>query len=128
MSDNPTEPDDTGQKQTKQHLFKPGQSGNPSGRPKGARNKLSEEFLADLYEDWKAGGIEALKAARESKPEIYCKMVASLLPKEITVKNELSEFTDEQLAALGALAASLLGDAAGLGDEDRAGESPEARH
>jgi hypothetical protein len=28
--------------------FLPGQSGNPRGRPKGSRHKLSEAFLADL--------------------------------------------------------------------------------
>jgi hypothetical protein len=28
--------------------FKPGQSGNPKGRAKGSRNKLSENLLSDL--------------------------------------------------------------------------------
>ena len=32
--------------------FKPGQSGNPRGRPKGSRHKLSERFFAELCEDW----------------------------------------------------------------------------
>ena len=84
-------------------------TGNQNGRPKGSRNKLSEEFLADLLADWQEGGIAALKAAREAKPEIYCKMVAGLMPKEVKLGGELSELSDEQLAALGELVASLLG-------------------
>ena len=97
----------------------PGQSGNPKGRAKGSRNKLAEDFLADLYADWQEGGIAALRAARESKPEIYCRIVASLLPKEISLKNELSEFTDEQLAALLAITEAMLRDGAQEdGDEE----------
>jgi hypothetical protein len=30
--------------------FRPGQSGNPRGRPKGSRHKLSEQFLAESRE------------------------------------------------------------------------------
>ena len=36
--------------------WKPGQSGNPKGRPQGSRNKLSEDFLADLHDAWLAFG------------------------------------------------------------------------
>src|SRR6478735_2642876 len=42
--------------------FRPGQSGNPRGRPKGARNKLGEEFLAELYNDFEANGKQQSSA------------------------------------------------------------------
>ena len=37
--------------------FKPGQSGNPNGRPKGSRNKASAEREAEI----KAGGLAPLE-------------------------------------------------------------------
>jgi hypothetical protein len=63
--------------------FKPGQSGNRKGRPKGARNKLSEDFVADLQADWKAHGVGALERVRKDRPEAYLKVVASLVPRQI---------------------------------------------
>jgi hypothetical protein len=62
-------------------MFKPGQSGNPAGRPKGARSKLAEDFLKDLHEDWKESGLVTLQALRAEKPDVYVKVIADLLPK-----------------------------------------------
>lgn len=79
--------------------FKPGQkSANPSGRPKGSRNKLGEAFLSDLLADWEAHGAEVIESVRADKPEVYMKVVASILPKDLNVNvNKFEELSDEEL-------------------------------
>ena len=62
--------------------FKKGQSGNPKGRPKGSRNKLSESFLKDALEAWEKDGKTALKTMASEKPADFAKMIASIIPKE----------------------------------------------
>jgi hypothetical protein len=93
-------PDDTGSKQAAiaANQFKPGQSGNPAGRPKGARNKLSEAFVADVYENWLANGADTLEQVRVDKPDVYVRVVASILPQQLNVTvSDLDELSDEQL-------------------------------
>ena len=121
--------DDTGRK-VRGTPFKPGPewTGNAFGRPKGSKVKLSEDFLRDLLDAWGKYGVEALRAAATEKQSDFCKMVASLMPKEIAVKNELSEFTDEQLAALAALTEAILRDGPGAESEDSEGIGSKARH
>jgi hypothetical protein len=77
--------------------WKRGESGNPAGRPKGSRNKLSEEFVTELYADWREHGSAALKAVRETRPDVYVKVVASLLPRQIEA--EVTEVTHEERVA-----------------------------
>lgn len=72
-------------------LWKPGQSGNPKGKPKGARHHLGEAFLRDLRADWEEHGKDALRRAREKKPEVYVTMVAKLLPKQIQADLNVSD-------------------------------------
>lgn len=79
------------------YQWKPGQSGNPAGRPKGSRHKLAEDFLADLHADWLTNGREVLEAARKQKPADYLKVVALVLPKEI--KHTFSDMDDDALAS-----------------------------
>ena len=76
-------PDTTGQKQG-DGLFKPGQSGNPGGRPKGSRNRLGQAFLDALQADFEQHGEAVIVDVREKLPHVYLKVVASMLPKEFS--------------------------------------------
>jgi hypothetical protein len=77
--------------------WKPGQSGNPAGRPKGSRGKLEERFLADLLADWQDNGAATLAAAREKDPVGYVKVAASLMPKQIQDDGGLEDFNRDEL-------------------------------
>jgi hypothetical protein len=79
------------------HLYKPGQSGNPSGRPKGSRNKLGEAFIQDMFADWQEHGVATIAKMREERPHEYVKVVASILPKEVKIER-LDDMNDDDLA------------------------------
>ena len=72
-------------------------SGNPAGRPKGSRNKLSEEFVAEVYADWCEHGALAIQTVRQTRPDVYVKVVASLLPRQ--VQAEVTGPTHEERVA-----------------------------
>ena|SRR5260370_16198526 len=63
--------------------YKPGQSGNPAGRPKGSRNKLGEAFIEDLYQCWKERGAEVLDWICDNDPSALARVVAQLLPQKM---------------------------------------------
>ena len=80
------------------HQWKPGQSGNPKGRPKGSRNQLTEEFLKALAKDFNKHGMAALEAMRQETPGEYIRVVASLMPRELNVKiDPIEDLTDDEL-------------------------------
>jgi Family of unknown function (DUF5681) len=80
------------------HLWKPGTSGNPAGRPRGSRNKLSDDFVAALYNDFQEHGSAAIAACRAEKPDVYVRVIAGLLPKDMNIKvQQLDDLTDDQL-------------------------------
>jgi hypothetical protein len=81
--------------------WKPGQSGNPKGRPQGSRNKLSEEFLQDLCDAWQAFGKPAPMAAAWTHPVDFVRVVASLVPRELEATTvHMDRMSDAQLEAI----------------------------
>ena len=86
--------------------FKPG---NP-GRPKGSRHRLAGAFISALHDDFLEHGVSVIEAVRTERPHEYLKVVASILPKQIEIKeNAFDDIGDEELAALIAAARSALG-------------------
>ena len=74
--------------------FVPGQSGNPAGRPKGSRHRISEAFVAALCEDFQAHGVAVIARVRTEKPDQYLKVIASILPKDLNLKTTDDTFAD----------------------------------
>jgi hypothetical protein len=68
--------------------FKKGQSGNPNGRPKGSRNRLTDSVLKKIAEDFATHGDEVLERVRNEEPALYLKFIISLLPRELVMQFE----------------------------------------
>lgn len=83
----------------KKHAFKKGVSGNPGGKPKGARNRLQGAFLNALADDFDEHGKDAIRRAREEDPMGYVKAVGALMPKQMEQSKPLEDLTDDELTA-----------------------------
>jgi hypothetical protein len=79
-------PASTGRKQDT--LWKPGQSGNPLGRPVGSRNVLVEGYIGDLRELWKTEGPSILERVKINNPEKILEQIGKLAPRDVAVTME----------------------------------------
>lgn len=77
--------------------FKPGQSGNPAGKPAKARNKLTTAFIKDLLEVYEAKGKPALEKLVDDDPSTFFKALVGLCPKQVETPSQFEEFDDGTL-------------------------------
>lgn len=113
--------DNTGRKQGLAPAWKAGQSGNPAGRPKGARSKLGEAFLDAMLADFEQHGSDVIERVRDEKPEQYLRVVASLLPRDLNVTQDKYEHLSdaelvERIRQLEPALRSIIADESGLSD------------
>ena len=81
------------------NLWQPGVSGNPAGRGRGSRNKLSEEVICALLRDFRKHGEKAVAQVRRDNPGVWLKVIAMLIPREHRVQhsNPIKDLTDDEL-------------------------------
>lgn len=103
MLASPVAADGTGEKQ-RGRPFQPGQSGNPAGRPKGARNRIGEMLLNALADDFAEHGSDAIASLRQGDPATYFKLLTSVIPKHFIVESQgepdYSEMSDDEIGTL----------------------------
>ena len=80
--------------------FKPGQSGNPSGRPKGSINDTArrvKEVFAHLLEGQAEDLVEALNKLKTQNPKAYLEMYVKISERFVpqVSRNEISGLDGE---------------------------------
>jgi hypothetical protein len=63
--------------------WKPGETGNPAGRPKGSRSAFSAAFIGDLTASWHQHGASVLEQVARRDPSRYLGIASTLIPKDV---------------------------------------------
>jgi hypothetical protein len=81
--------------------WKPGQSGNPHGRPKASREMLGNRFIDALSEVFQKKGKAAINKLADNDPATFVRVCASLMPKELLIsQGPLADLNSQEIAAL----------------------------
>lgn len=89
--------------------FLPGNSGF-GGRPKGSRNRLGEQFIADLRDAWAEHGPDVIARVARDDPAALLKVIASLMPRDLNINANIGIDSQNVLLAF-RNAVELLGNA-----------------
>ncbi len=77
--------------------WEPGQSGNPAGRPKGARVVFGEAFVKQFAQYWEKVGNSALEELYRKDKRAFVGVAVSLLPKLIDISGEVEHRVYERI-------------------------------
>lgn len=80
--------------------FKPGQSGNPAGRPRSARSRHTENFLQTFADDFELHGTAVIEKVRTEQPAVYLKIASDLLPRRLDVDLAVEHTVDAERVLL----------------------------
>jgi hypothetical protein len=61
---------------------------NGGGRPKGAKNKLTDLVLSVIIADFEEHGAATVAQLRKTDPEMYLRLVSALVPREMVLRRE----------------------------------------
>jgi len=84
--------------------WKPGQSGNPAGRPIGSRSKLTEDYLDAVYRQFQEHGpciLHEMATSKKMSERIrFIELVADLLPRNATIDLNVQPVLPRPLAEM----------------------------
>ena len=79
--------------------FKPGPDPRRIGRPAGSRDRLQRQFLYELAEDFEKHGAGVIRICRVEEPVKYLTIVASLMPRELSLEHSVASDLDDDMLA-----------------------------
>jgi len=91
-------------------------NGNRQGRPKGARSRLTTDFVQALAEDFDKHGKAAISTVREEDPGKYLDIVSKLVPRDVDVNVTGSAAFERIWRMIGEGVAATLPDDRGVDD------------
>jgi hypothetical protein len=70
---------------------------NGGGRKPGSRNKLGQEFVEALSDEFEEHGRDAISRLRASDPATFLKIIGNVLPKQLETSVTVSVFSAQEI-------------------------------